>query len=242
MASRQAYKRLSKEYKMMTENPPPYIMAVPKEDNILVWHYVITGPPETPYEGGQYHGTLVFPHDYPFNPPAIRMLTPNGRFKEDTRLCLSMSDYHPDTWNPSWSVATILTGLLSFMTTDESSIGTVETSDIAKRKFAAKSKEHNVTRSPIFCHLFPELAEQNRRDIEEAKRKKAETVVPEEHPFQQEEVVRLEEINDPEDRIRARMLQQPASDETGSGIISRSLPFVFFSLVALLVAVCYTRV
>lgn len=27
--------------------------------------------------------------------PAIRMVTPNGRFKTDYRLCLSMSDYHP---------------------------------------------------------------------------------------------------------------------------------------------------
>ena len=32
------------------------------------------------------------------------------RFKTDTRLCLSISDYHPDTWNPAWSVSTILTG------------------------------------------------------------------------------------------------------------------------------------
>ncbi|AAS54862.1 AGR372Wp [Eremothecium gossypii ATCC 10895] len=242
MASRQAYKRLSKEYKMMTENPPPYIVAAPKEDNILVWHYVITGPPETPYEDGQYHGTLVFPNDYPFNPPAIRMLTPNGRFRENTRLCLSMSDYHPDTWNPSWSVATILTGLLSFMTTDESSIGTMESTDSTKRKYAAKSKEHNATRSPIFCQIFPELAEQNRRDIEEAKKRKDETVVEDEHPFKQEQVVSLEEINDPEDRIRAQMLQQPAGNGTTSNSIGRSLLFVLFSLAALLVAVCYTRV
>ena len=60
-------------------------------------------------------GKLVFPKDYPFKPPSIRMLTPNGRFQIDTRLCLSMSDFHPGTWNPSWSVATILNGLLSFM-------------------------------------------------------------------------------------------------------------------------------
>jgi len=31
------------------------------------------------------------------------------------RLCLSISDFHPDTWNPAWSVSTILTGMLSFM-------------------------------------------------------------------------------------------------------------------------------
>jgi ubiquitin-protein ligase len=28
---------------------------------------------------------------------------------------LFVSDFHPASWNPAWSVATILTGLLSFM-------------------------------------------------------------------------------------------------------------------------------
>lgn len=65
--------------------------------------------------GGFYHGKLIFPKDYPFRPPRIIMITPNGRFQTNTRLCLSISDFHPDTWNPAWSAATILTGLLSFM-------------------------------------------------------------------------------------------------------------------------------
>lgn len=65
--------------------------------------------------GGYYHGKLIFPKDYPFKPPRIMMMTPNGRFQTNTRLCLSISDFHPDLWNPAWSVATILTGLLSFM-------------------------------------------------------------------------------------------------------------------------------
>jgi ubiquitin-protein ligase len=34
-------------------------------------HYVVTGAPDTPYEGGYYHGKLVFPPDFPFRPPAI---------------------------------------------------------------------------------------------------------------------------------------------------------------------------
>lgn len=78
-------------------------------------HYVVCGPESTPYEGGFYHGKLVFPREFPFKPPSISMITPNGRFKTNTRLCLSISDFHPDTWNPAWSVSTILTGLLSFM-------------------------------------------------------------------------------------------------------------------------------
>ncbi len=76
----------------------------------------LSNTPPTPFpSGGFYLGKLVFPKDYPFKPPRIMMITPNGRFQTNTRLCLSISDFHPDTWNPAWSVATILTGLLSFM-------------------------------------------------------------------------------------------------------------------------------
>ena len=78
-------------------------------------HYIVRGPESSPYQGGVYHGKLKFPAEFPFKPPSIYMITPNGRFKTNTRLCLSISDFHPDTWNPAWSVGTILTGLLSFM-------------------------------------------------------------------------------------------------------------------------------
>ena len=92
-----------------------HISAQPSESNILEWHYLIHGPPSSPYHNGLYHGKLVFPRDYPYRPPAIYMITPNGRFKTNTKLCLSMSDFHPETWNPLWSVSSILQGLLSFM-------------------------------------------------------------------------------------------------------------------------------
>jgi ubiquitin-protein ligase len=31
--------------------------------------------------GGIYQGKLVFPKEFPFKPPSIYMITPNGRFK-----------------------------------------------------------------------------------------------------------------------------------------------------------------
>lgn len=76
---------------------------------------MVCGPESSPYDGGFYHGKLVFPREFPFKPPSIYMITPNGRFRTNKKLCLSISDFHPDTWNPAWSVSTILTGLLSFM-------------------------------------------------------------------------------------------------------------------------------
>lgn len=65
--------------------------------------------------GGVYFGRLVFPSEYPNKPPSIYIITPNGRFTVNKRLCFSMSDYHPELWNPLWSVSSILNGLLSFM-------------------------------------------------------------------------------------------------------------------------------
>lgn len=78
----------------------------------------------------------MFPPEYPFAPPAIRMHTPSGRFQPSTRLCLSISDFHPKSFNPAWEVSTILIGLMSFMTSDEMTTGSVHASE-AERKWAA---------------------------------------------------------------------------------------------------------
>eukprot|EP00455_Lapot_gusevi_P030780 TRINITY_DN3315_c0_g1_i2.p1 TRINITY_DN3315_c0_g1~~TRINITY_DN3315_c0_g1_i2.p1 ORF type:complete len:183 (-),score=25.38 TRINITY_DN3315_c0_g1_i2:170-718(-) len=154
MASNQAIARLKKEFIRLQKEPVPHIEAVPLESNILEWHYVIEGPSDTPYAGGYYHGKIKFPPEYPYKPPSIMMITPSGRFKPNTRLCLSMSDFHPETWNPLWSVSSILSGLLSFMLESTPTVGSVETSDYAKRDLATKSLAFNL-KDVTFCKLFP---------------------------------------------------------------------------------------
>src|SRR6195952_3791545 len=109
------------------------------------WHYIITGPEKTPYYNGQYWGTLIFPPDYPFKPPAIRMMTPSGRFSTSTRLCLSISDFHPKSFNPAWEVSTILIGLLSFMTSEEMTTGSVAADERQRKALAFNSRWWNST-------------------------------------------------------------------------------------------------
>ncbi|CAG8497162.1 5284_t:CDS:2 [Racocetra fulgida] len=116
MATKAAYKRLTKEY-----------LAVQKKRTFL-------------------NGN----HQYGLN------LGLDRRFQPDTRLCLSMSDFHPSTWNPSWSVATILTGLLSFMTSNEATTGSIKTTDADKKIYAARSHQFNLN-DPKFREYFPEL-------------------------------------------------------------------------------------
>ncbi|KAJ1718436.1 Ubiquitin-conjugating enzyme E2 6, partial [Coemansia biformis] len=156
MASKAAFKRLTKEYMAMQSNPPPFITAKPLEANILEWHYVLRGPPETPYEGGEYHGRLKFPSDYPYKPPAIQMVTPSGRFQTNTNICMSMSNFHPDTWNPAWSVSTILSGMLSFMVDEEATTGSIRASTTDRKALARKSHKINLANKQ-FRELFPEL-------------------------------------------------------------------------------------
>jgi ubiquitin-protein ligase len=74
-------KRLSAEYKqIMRRKDLANFVALPEEDNIFEWHFLVFGLKECPYEHGFYHGKLTFPRDYPFRPPGIQVLTPNGRF------------------------------------------------------------------------------------------------------------------------------------------------------------------
>ena len=137
--------QLAREYQTIQANPPPFIVAHPSESNILEWHYILTGPPQTPYHNGQYWGTLIFPPNYPFAPPAIRMHTPSGRFQPSTRLCLSISDFHPKSFNPAWEVSTILIGLMSFMTSEEMTTGSLAASEAERKWYAARSRWWNST-------------------------------------------------------------------------------------------------
>ncbi|EFX81890.1 ubiquitin-conjugating enzyme E2 J2-like [Daphnia pulex] len=160
-----ATSRLKQDYLRLKKDPIPYVVAEPLPSNILEWHYVVSGPENSPYEGGYYHGKLLFPAEFPFKPPSIYMITPNGRFKPNTRLCLSISDFHPDSWNPAWSVSTILTGLLSFMLEKSPTLGSIETTDHEKRCLAEQSLKFNLG-DKIFNELFPDIAIKIQKEIE----------------------------------------------------------------------------
>ena len=160
MVEKQAIMRLNKEFVLLQQSHPDQFRACPSERDTLTWYYVVHNlPVSTPYHGGQYFGKLVFPREYPLKPPSIYMITPSGRFEVNTRLCLSMSDYHPESWNPSWRVETILLGLISFMTdeSDPMTTGGVIATFQARREFALMSFFRNM-RNKEFVKHFPDFS------------------------------------------------------------------------------------
>ena len=49
-----AAKRLRKELDEMAQNPEPFCTAGPVGDDLFVWQAVLTGPPDSPYDGSRF--------------------------------------------------------------------------------------------------------------------------------------------------------------------------------------------
>lgn len=145
-------KRLMKEAQQMSKQYDPNgdIQAAPlgDGDNLFDWHFTIRGPSDSAFEEGIYHGRLLIPPQYPMKPPDIFLLTPNGRFETNKKICLSISGYHPETWLPSWSISTALRALQAFFTTPaKGAIGGCDWPEAERRRIAKKSPEWECT----FC-------------------------------------------------------------------------------------------
>ena len=159
-------KRIQKEYKSLIRNPLKNIKIYPNPDNIYEWYFLIIGT-EEPYLNGYYIGIIKLPEEYPLKAPSILMKTPNGRFKIDTRLCFSMSDYHQETWNPNWNIRTILIGFYSFMLEESDTLGSINTSNIQRIQMAKDSYEYNKNNFEFFNDLLNEEIEKTNKEIEE---------------------------------------------------------------------------
>lgn len=86
------------------------------------------------------------------------MITPSGRFITDQRLCLSISDFHPELWNPAWTVSAILMAIMSFMNEKTMTHGAMVSTDDQKIKLAKSSLEFNLN-NPLFRRVFPDFAD-----------------------------------------------------------------------------------
>eukprot|EP00948_MAST-09A_sp_MAST-9A-sp1_P000214 g214.t1 len=154
-SSRMNIKRIMADLKELAKHPSPLFHAAPRDDDLFDWHFTIRGPEGTDFEGGLYHGRILLSHDYPFKAPSIVMLTPSGRFTVGEKICLSLSAYHPETWQPAWGIRTILEALVSFFPSPhEGSIGTIDVPSFERKKLAKRSVQWKCPQcGPIIKHI-----------------------------------------------------------------------------------------
>ncbi|KAI9998892.1 hypothetical protein PInf_003552 [Phytophthora infestans] len=165
-----AIKRIQGDVREMMTNPSDQYAAAPLETNMFDWHFTLRGPRDTEFEGGIYHGRIILPSDYPFKPPNIMLLTPNGRFEVKKKICLSISAYHPEEWQPAWGVRLILEALISFMPTKgEGAIGALDFPAEERRRLAKLSVDYKCETCGRVADLLPELESEHEGNEEEKK-------------------------------------------------------------------------
>ena len=134
MAVRDLESQIKKSGKINTQN---YI-CLPDPSNVYEWYYIVFGL-EAPYTGGYYIGKVKCKDNYPASAPNITIYTDNGKFRthkiQPDGICLSISDFHQESWNPAWKVTQIVMGLVSFWLDSEYTYGSVESYDYQKEPF-----------------------------------------------------------------------------------------------------------
>ena len=82
------------------------------------------------------------------------MTSETGRFQTNARICLSISDYHPESWNPVWPVRSIIIGLISFFVTNDQTVGSIRGATIQQQKEIALNSKTKILQNKKFNELF----------------------------------------------------------------------------------------
>ncbi|EGG16851.1 putative ubiquitin-conjugating enzyme E2 [Cavenderia fasciculata] len=107
-------KRIVKETQRLMSEPVPGISASPLNDNLRYFNVAISGPVESPFEGGVFHLELFLTDDYPMAAPKVRFLTKiyHPNIDKLGRICL---DILKDKWSPALQIRTVLLSIQALL-------------------------------------------------------------------------------------------------------------------------------
>ena len=152
------YETQIKKHGKITDN----FICLPDPENVYVWWYIVFGLTDPKqYTGGFYIGKVECKDTYPATAPNITIYTDNGKYRTHKQqpdgICLSISDFHQESWNPAWKVTQIVLGLVSFWLDDEYTYGSVEQYDLDQLKMDLTHEEHStrfamLSRDHVLAH------------------------------------------------------------------------------------------
>ena len=122
-ASQMSLRRIRCDLMAIFSDPSPLMVIVPEESDLTKIHALVTGPFDTPYEGGFFHFLIRCPPDYPISAPRVKLLTTGGgrvrfnpNFYSDGKVCLSiLGTWLGPAWSPALSLASLLISIQSLM-------------------------------------------------------------------------------------------------------------------------------
>ncbi|KAM7535982.1 hypothetical protein Aperf_G00000099238 [Anoplocephala perfoliata] len=121
--SSSAQARVRTDLRHFYQDPPVGIVIAPVRDQFGKLYAAISGPPDTPYEGGFFIFFIAFTRDYPLTPPKVRIVsTGNGGVRfgpnlySNGKVCLSiLGTWSGPQWTPTQNLTTVLLSIQSLM-------------------------------------------------------------------------------------------------------------------------------
>ncbi|XP_042895252.1 uncharacterized protein [Parasteatoda tepidariorum] len=107
--------RLRNELKSLHSDPPEGIEAVPLDEMCFHWQATISGPADSPYEGGTFFLYLQIPSSYPMKPPIVRFITKIFHPNVSRHGDIGIDSIH-DNWSLILTISKILISIQSLLT------------------------------------------------------------------------------------------------------------------------------
>ena len=108
-------RRITKELEELIKDPPTNCSAGPEDTDIFKWKATIIGPEDTPYHGGVFNLSILFPSDYPFKPPKIKFTTKilHPNINGSGNICLDILQGRQ--WSPALTISKVLLSISSLL-------------------------------------------------------------------------------------------------------------------------------
>jgi ubiquitin-conjugating enzyme E2 D/E len=108
-------RRITRELADLNADPPTNCSAGPKGDDMFRWEGMILGPADSPYSGGVFQLSILFPVDYPFKSPTIAFTTKiyHPNVNAAGLICL---DILKTSWSPALTISKVLLSICSLLT------------------------------------------------------------------------------------------------------------------------------
>ena len=105
---------------MQNKDPVVGLTAIQNPNNFRIFLVSISGPGDTPYEGGIFEADLMLPDDYPMSPPKILMKTKiwHPNIDRQGRICL---DILKNNWTPALQIRAVLLSLQALLSAPDAS-------------------------------------------------------------------------------------------------------------------------
>jgi ubiquitin-conjugating enzyme E2 Z len=120
-----AVRRITADTKRCLDLVDQGIFWIPNETDLRRGWAVVCGGEDTPYDGGAYCFEVVFPDNYPYDPPQMTFLTNDGRTRfnpnlyRNGKVCLSLlGTWSGEPWSAVQSLGSVLQSIQSAVLTE----------------------------------------------------------------------------------------------------------------------------